>query len=128
MLQEYYKNEYHQKLKQPIHEFKKELKDKNWLDQQSKEHEFFLNKFGKSKGNILDVGCGNGLFLNYMKTKGWNVLGIEPSIHARKNAATFEVETQANFNGLKNSTFDVIMLRYTLEHLRNPSLMLKNIL
>ena len=127
ILQKYYENEYHEKLKQPIHEFKKELKDQKWLDQQSREHEFFLKKFGKSIGNILDIGCGNGFFLHYMKIKGWTVMGVEPSLHARKNAASLGVETISNFTGLKNSTFDVIMLRYTLEHLRNPSSILKKI-
>ena len=127
ILQEYYENEYYQKLKQPIHEFKKELKDQKWLDQQSEEHRFLLKKFGKSSGKVLDIGCGNGFFLRYLKTKGWDVLGIEPSSFARKNATSLGIETKPNFTGLKNSTFDVIMLRYTLEHLRNPLSMLKKI-
>lgn len=125
--QKYYEHEYYQSHSQPLLEFKKELKDQKWLDQQSEEHRFLLQKFGKSSGNVLDVGCGNGFFLRYMKTKGWGVLGIEPNPYARKNAFSLGVKTKPTFTGLKHSSFDVIMLRYTLEHLRNPSSMLKKI-
>ena len=125
--QEYYKNKYYQSHTQPLLEFKKELNDQKWLDQQSEEHRSLLKKFGKSNGKILDVGCGNGFFLNYMQIKGWDVLGIEPNSFARKNADSLGVKTKSNFSGLKTSTFDVIMLRYTLEHIPNPLSLLKKI-
>jgi len=126
-VQKYYENEYYQSHSKPLLEFKKELNDQKWLDQQSEEHRMLLEKFGKSNGNILDVGCGNGFFLHYMQKKGWNSLGIEPNSFARKNANSLKVKTKSNFSGLKKSSFDVIMLRYTLEHIPNPSSMLKKI-
>lgn len=125
--QEYYENKYYQSHSQPLLEFKKELHDQKWLDQQSEEHRLLLKKFGKSNGKVLDIGCGNGFFLHYMQSKGWNALGIEPNSFARKNADSLGVKTKSNFSGLKNSSFDVIMLRYTLEHIPNPSSMLKKI-
>ena len=36
---------------------------------------YLLNKLPK----VLDIGCQNGIFLSYMKNKGCEVLGIEPS-------------------------------------------------
>lgn len=124
-LKKYYEKEYYQKLKQPILDFKKELRDKSWLDQQSKDHIAILKKFNLTTGKILDIGCGNGLFLNYMKNSGWEVLGIEPSDSARKNAKSLNVPTQATLRGIKKASFDVIMLRYTLEHLLDPLKFLK---
>jgi 2-polyprenyl-3-methyl-5-hydroxy-6-metoxy-1,4-benzoquinol methylase len=41
---------------------------------------------GVQKGNVLDVGCGTGAFLNEMKTAGWQITGLEPDEVARRNA------------------------------------------
>ena len=40
----------------------------------------------QSGGELLDVGCGTGEFINYMKTKGWKVTGMEPTETAREKA------------------------------------------
>ena len=42
---------------------------------------YVLTKFAPDK-KILDVGCGNGEYLSFMKDKGWNVVGIEPAQEA----------------------------------------------
>tara|TARA_B100000287_G_scaffold432450_1_gene491825 strand:- start:1212 stop:2051 length:840 start_codon:yes stop_codon:yes gene_type:complete len=36
---------------------------------------YFDKDFDKS---VLDIGCGAGIFLDYLKQKGWKVEGIEP--------------------------------------------------
>ena len=36
-----------------------------------------IERFSLKKGNLLDVGCGAGFFLNYAESKGWNVSGID---------------------------------------------------
>lgn len=33
---------------------------------------------GSSRGRLLDVGCGSGLFLSAMRRLGWEVSGVEP--------------------------------------------------
>lgn len=63
---------------------------------------------------LLDYGCGTGSFLAYMKTKGWNVTGVEPSSSARakasENATVYEHIESAN------GTYSIITLWHVLEH------------
>jgi len=127
LLEKYYEKEYYQNEKHHLHDFRKELKEQWWLDKVSEDYLFYLKKIGKTRGKILDVGCGNGIFLSYMKKKKWNVLGIEPSPSARENASKLGVPTQEDLTKIKKSSFDVIMLRFVLEHIRDPVEFLKKI-
>jgi len=127
ILKKFYREDYHQKFTHHLHDFKKEMSEEWWINLKSEEHLFFLKKFGKIKGNILDVGCGNGFFLKYMKKNNWQELGIEISPRARENATNLGVKTQSDFRGVKQETFDVVMLRFVLEHMRNPSELLKKV-
>ena len=126
-LKKFYEEDYHQKLTHHLHDFKKELREQWWINQKSEEHLYFLKKFGKKTGKILDIGCGNGFFLKFMQEQGWEGLGIEISPLARKNALTLGVKTQEDFRGLEYEKYDVIMLRFILEHLRNPLPFLKKV-
>lgn len=86
------------------------------------------NKIGK----ILDVGCGNGLYLSQLQENGWDVYGIDMSSDAVKFA-------KDEF-GLKNvkqgvledvdypsNMFDVITMHHVIEHLYNPIKVLQKI-
>ena len=42
---------------------------------------------GQQKGDILDVGCGEGLFLELAKQNGWRVHGTDVSAYATKFAS-----------------------------------------
>jgi len=85
----------------------------------------------KKNGRILDVGCGDGYFLKYMKDNGWETYGVEPGEVASKYAK--DVLKVNVFNGeLKEACypdkyFDVITLFEVLEHLHNPSANLSEI-
>ena len=52
----------------------------------SSKRKMIVGLTGQQKGNILDVGCGTGAFLNEMKSAGWDITGLEPDEAARKNA------------------------------------------
>lgn len=74
-----------------------------------------------SKGNLLDYGCGTGMFLSVAKSSTWNAYGIEPDSGARAFAINEnkmivypDVET-ANAN-LKDTQFNCITLWHVLEH------------
>ena len=77
-----------------------------------------ISKYYKT-GNILDIGCGTGEFLNICKKAKWNVLGIEPDENARKMAIEnygVDVKDENSLNHLSETSFDIISMWHVLEH------------
>ena len=85
------------------------------------------------KGNLLDIGCGAGFFLNSAKERGWNCYGMEilPEYvkYAQENFALENIHQESIDESLnfEANTFDVITLWDLIEHLRNPLESLKKI-
>lgn len=77
-----------------------------------------ISKFYKT-GNILDIGCGTGEFLNVCKNAKWNCIGIEPDDDARemgKNNYSLDVRPELEINNLASESFDIITMWHVLEH------------
>jgi len=78
-----------------------------------------VSETGKSKGSILDIGCGTGAFLHEMQKTGWNVVGLEPddtaASIARDKHNLNPQNPQALF-GFEASAFDAITMWHVLEH------------
>lgn len=75
-------------------------------------------------GDILELGCAYGYFLDEARRRGWRVRGVEPSTHAARHASEvlgLEVST-ASFTDLpvEPESLDVIALWDVIEHLPNP--------
>lgn len=69
------------------------------------------------KGTALDFGCGTGEFLKTLKTKGWNITGVEPSDVARQKAESItHQKINASLSELSNKQFDVISAWHVIEH------------
>jgi SAM-dependent methyltransferase len=69
------------------------------------------------KGSLLDIGCGTGEFLRYIRKKGWVIAGVEKSDSARTAAEkTLGITIGTD---LYNTTtqYDIITLWHVLEHL-----------
>ena len=78
-------------------------------------------------GRLLDIGCGNGAFLLRAQAAGWDVEGVEPDAVAGGQArahglAVFEGDI-ADF--VPADRYDVITLAHVIEHLHDPSAMLR---
>jgi len=74
---------------------------------------------GKHSGNILDVGCGTGAFLNTMQQAGWKCTGLEPDEAARLKARylyNIEAQPSALIYSLQPEMYDAITLWHVLEH------------
>lgn len=80
-----------------------------------------ISKYFKT-GNILDIGCGTGEFLNTCKAAKWNTIGIEPDPDAREMARTnfgLDVRTEDELQLLPDANFDAITMWHVLEHVPN---------
>jgi len=82
---------------------------------------------GEYPKSLLDVGCGNGLFLLVAKELGLITLGIEPSTTMCRRAE--EKGVQVIQCGLEEYTkydhFDLVVLNSVIEHLPAPKKILE---
>ncbi len=78
----------------------------------------------KKTGKLLDVGCGNGMFLKEAKDHGWEVQGCDYDSAAVEVAKTaFDVKVDVgDLQSIKyaNNSFDAVTLSNVIEHLNNP--------
>ena len=83
----------------------------------------------KSWGNkLLDVGCGNGEYLNKMKNLGWEVEGQETDPKAAQFAnEKYKLKIHVGDllgTNLPTETFDVVTLNHVIEHVIDPEKLL----
>lgn len=75
-------------------------------------------------GKILDVGCGDGKFLNQMRTFGWTVDGIDfdNKAIARAERAYGLKLRQGDLKSAEfpENNFDAITISHVIEHVPNP--------
>jgi 2-polyprenyl-3-methyl-5-hydroxy-6-metoxy-1,4-benzoquinol methylase len=85
----------------------------------NKKRQLIINEVGMTKGELLDIGCGTGAFLNTMKTAGWGITGLEPDFAARKKAEELygiqPLESDKLFE-LKPASYHAITMWHVLEH------------
>lgn len=79
-----------------------------------------LKKQIKPKSRLLDIGCGTGAYLSFMKRKGFKVDGVENNSKARRVCNENRLNVQANESSFDPKSFGLITLWHVLEHLPNP--------
>lgn len=82
-----------------------------------------LPKLGETKLKVLDLGCGDGTFLELAKTCGWDAVGLEPDERAVENAR--QNGTNVILGGIdvydgEECIFDFITLKHVIEHVHDP--------
>ncbi len=88
--------------------------------------------YTSTKNNFLEIGCGNGFFLEEAKKRGFKkIYGVEPSLKAIKKAQNLAIRKKiipSLFKkGLfKKDFFDLVCFFHTLDHVVNPNRFLKN--
>jgi 2-polyprenyl-3-methyl-5-hydroxy-6-metoxy-1,4-benzoquinol methylase len=81
------------------------------------------------KGRLLDVGCGNGLFLDHMRHLGWEVVGVEPdeeaAFVAREKLGLEVFQGSLEEAKFSDGHFDAITMNHVIEHVPDPIGLLK---
>ena len=91
-----------------------------------------LNENKNLNLKILEIGCGNGFFLEELKDNGYkNVYGIEPG---KSSVAKSRKDIKKNIrinvfkeNIFPKNYFDIICCFHTLDHIVNPNVFLKEV-
>lgn len=83
-----------------------------------------------SVGKILDIGCGDGVFLDVVRQYGWEPYGVEINEDAAKRANERGMSVHAGdllSASYEPNQFDVIRMWSVLEHTPNPKEVLAEI-
>jgi 2-polyprenyl-3-methyl-5-hydroxy-6-metoxy-1,4-benzoquinol methylase len=82
-----------------------------------------LNKYLSKNDAILEVGCGKGVVTNYLKSLGWNIMGIDPGVPTEAKAEESHIMYGKKTTDLllkKRQNIKVLALFDVIEHVRNP--------
>lgn len=121
--QQYFAEQYDDGLDPETPEFRKRLNQEI--------HRIRLFNSKKRQGSVLDIGCGNGYFLAACRNRGYEVQGIDISDWAARYATQklglTVVTGEIDAIGLPFQGFDVITMWHFLEHMRDPSLIVRKV-
>lgn len=122
-LDEVYRHDYYAKEKPLYLEQAKE--DLEWWNlAYSDRYSSFEELLSADQRRILDVGSGPGFFLLHGKNRGWQTLGVEPSMQAASYARSLGLEIIGDFLTPQVAQplgcFDVVHMSEVLEHLPEP--------
>ncbi|MDP3582807.1 MAG: glycosyltransferase, partial [Ignavibacteria bacterium] len=109
-------------------------KDQNEIKNSLLRRDYWIKEilqYTKAEGNILDIGCGWGAFLDNAQTYGFTPRGIEIT---KKGADFAKTKLQINATSdqfldtqLEKESFNVITLNHVLEHLPEPKMAVEKI-
>ena len=75
------------------------------------------------RGKLFDFGCGNGVFLEVAKSRGWSVEGydVDPNATQKVEAHLNSKIHSGDFFAIEaKGPFDLIVMHQVLEHLKDP--------
>ena len=82
-------------------------------------------------GRVLDVGCGQGGLLDYLRARGFTTTGIEVSdaaaFHARKVLGLDILVGEESIAEVPTASQDLVVLWHVLEHVSDPAALLQHI-
>ncbi len=112
---------------------KEQLKEKNFYDYKWKKiyenFKFFKKNLKKKK--VLDIGCGWGQCILYLKSRGLDCYGLDSADDAieycKKKKLKAEISNLDKLDVFGNIKFDFVIMNNVLEHLRDPVSIIKKI-
>lgn len=78
-----------------------------------------------SRGNVLDVGGGDGFVLNLYKSLGNNTYNVEIDKQVIKKSKENGHKTFNDIRKIRNIKFDLIRINHVLEHIESPQQMIE---
>ena len=103
--------------------FAKAEEDKEWWMLRYRHYYEMLEAHARGR-RLLDIGSGPGYFLEAGASRGWDVLGFEPSRMACEYTRARGLRVEHGFftarDARAHGPFDVISLSMVLEHVRDP--------
>ena len=79
-------------------------------------------------GRLLDVGCGSGDYLKFMRSLGWTPIGIDPDPAAVETARGAGLDVHlgtVQAAQLPAGSFSAITLNHSIEHVHDPVALLR---
>lgn len=89
----------------------------------------FLKRFLREDAALLDIGSGNGLFLNECKNMKIQAEGVEKFIDSKfaQNSSPKVYALDIESDELPDNDYDCVTLYHSLEHLDEPSMVLQKL-
>lgn len=90
-----------------------------------------LNEALPEKGKLLEIGSFVGIFLDRIRTTGWEVVGLEPyraaANYARVKFGLEIIDGILPQPRLRDGSFDAVVLLHVMEHMPDPTANVKEI-
>ena len=93
-----------------------------------------ISDFIENNARVLDVGCGDGTLMEYLKTnKKIDIRGIEISKNnsqkcVSKGLTVIEADAEKDLTQFPDSSFDFVILSQTLQAFLNPETVIQELL
>ncbi len=81
-----------------------------------------------ARGRLLEIGCGSGELIGFMKQKGWRVTGVDTDPVAVQKARSRRLPVfcgALEAAGFSSNDTDVIVMNHVIEHVPHPAQMLR---
>lgn len=93
---------------------------------------FKFKKLIPQEASILEIGCGAGRFLAFLRdVGGWGVKGIEMDPRASEVAKSkygLDIITGSILDiDFPGNSFDLVIMKYVFEHLHSPNMAIKKV-
>ncbi len=86
-----------------------------------------MRSFSKLTPKILDIGCGNGNFVRFLKSEGYESFGYDKSRNIQKYLRVKNVPIYKNMRDIPNHYFNVVTCFDVIEHTADPRILIRSI-